>query len=148
MVYNTKLSFCHFSFLFPQLTNSSCANLAPEWCFTAAGLFFLVWVFLLATLFFFSPSHGPLLSSFLHSLSSQAFLWYLYFPPEPSSAHTDLEFSSVTRLSPSVLASHWLTSSHVTRTGGGPDCWLSSQVLVLYGLASRTCWFVGRQTVG
>jgi len=100
----------------------------------------------LATVFFFSPSHGPLLSSFLHSLSSQAFLWYLYFPPEPSSARTDHEFSSVTRLSPSVLASHWLTSSHVTRTGGGPDCWLTSQVPVLYGLASHTCWFVGRQT--
>lgn len=121
--------------------------MAPEWRFTAAGLFFLLWVVLLATLFFFFPSHGPLLSSFLHSLSSQAFLWYLYFPPELSSTHTDLEFSSATRPAPSVLASHWLTSSHVTQTGGGTDSWLSSQVLELYGLISHVfgcCWTDGQ----
>lgn len=108
----------------------------------ACSFLFFIW----ATLFFFFPSHGPLFSSFLHSLSSQAFLWYLYFPPELSTARTDLEFSSAASPAPFTLLSHWLTSSHVIWNRGGADIWLSSQILELQGLTSHTCGVVGRQT--
>ncbi len=53
----------------------------------------------------------------------------LYFPPEPSSAHTNLEFSSATRPALVSLASHWLTSIHVTQKGGGTDSWHASGTL-------------------
>lgn len=41
---------------------------------------------------FLPPSLPPY--HFLHTVSSQAFLWYLYFPPSTRCAHTDLRFSS------------------------------------------------------
>lgn len=101
----------------------------------------------LAMLFFFSLPR-PLA---LHSLTSQAFLWYLYFPPR-----TDPEFSSTARAVCSVLPSHSLTCSHVTQKGRGQQlallpgsgalrshishvlcCWWTDSCATVFGICLR-----------
>lgn len=92
------------------------------------------------TVFLYPPIHHPPSCPpspyFLHTVSSQAFLWYLYFPPSTCRAHTDLGFSSAWRDGPCILPPRWFLTSHMAENRR--RSWRSSQILSRFSVPYLT----------